>query len=237
MKEAELRELLTKCEGETIECKPDILSRKEIAEYAVGIGNAGGGWLIMGVSDRLPRQVLPLKISSENELAKIRESVADSAQIRITIEIVNTQNGPVLVTQIPARPRGMPYHTRDGKYLIRLGEELRGMTLAEIDDIRREAGMELTAQLISDKAAELISPAGMEELRRMMGEAGASPDLVKLSDMDLLRSLGVLSSDESLLIAGVLLVGKPEAIRRYLPHAQWQFRRMKSDEDVVAAGN
>lgn len=52
MTDAQLRELLSRAEGEAVEFKPNLLSRREIAEYAVGIGNAGGGWLIMGVSDR-----------------------------------------------------------------------------------------------------------------------------------------------------------------------------------------
>lgn len=110
MTEVELRRLLARRESEAIECKPALLSRREMAEYAVGIGNAGGGWLIMGVSDRIPRRVHPVNVPSDDELARIRESVADSAQIHITIEIVPTREGPVLVAQIPARPRGIPFH-------------------------------------------------------------------------------------------------------------------------------
>jgi len=235
MTEEELFSLLVYCENERIECKPKLLSRREIAEYAVGIGNAGGGWLIMGVSDKIPRRILPIDIPSNNELAKIRESVADSAQIHINIEVVPTREGSVVATQIPARPRGIPFHTRDGKYLIRLGEELRGMTLAEIDAIRQEAGMELTAQSVSGYLPDLISPSGLEELRRLMKEAGASSDLINLPDLDLLRSLGVLGRKGSLLLAGLLLVGKNEAIRMHLPHAQWQFRRMKSDTEYDQA--
>jgi len=140
-----------------------------------------------------------------------------------------------MVAHIPSRPRGIPFHTRDGKFLIRLGEELRGMPLSEIDAIRREAGIELTAQPLSDDPPELLSHSGMEELRCLMKEAGASADLINLSDMDLLRSLGVLRNDGKLLIAGLLLAGKAEAIKEHLPYAQWQFRRMKSDTEYDQA--
>jgi ATP-dependent DNA helicase RecG len=218
-------------EDESIECKPKLLSRREIIEYAVGIGNAGGGWLIMGVSDKIPRSVLQIEVPPEEELNRIRDSVANAAQIHVSIEAVSTDEGPVLVVRIPPRPRGTPFHTRDGKYLIRLGEELRGMTLAELDAIRQEAGMELTAALATGDVAGIISASGMEELRSLMKEAGASEDLIKLPDMDLLRSLGVLTGEGHLLMAGLLLVGKPEAIRTHVPYAQWQFFRMKSDTD------
>jgi ATP-dependent DNA helicase RecG len=233
--EAELRSLLAEQEDETVEFKPNLPNRREIAEYAVGIGNAGGGWLIMGVADRPPHHVQRIEIPSDDELAKIRQSVADAAQIHITIETVHPPEGAVLVARIPPRPRGLPFHTRDGKYLIRLGDGLRGMTLPEIDAIRREAGMELSASPIPGKTPDLLSPAGMEELRRLMAEAGASSDLNRLRDPDLLHALGVLREDGALLTAGLLLAGRPETIRAHLPHAQWQFRRMKADTEYDQA--
>ncbi len=235
MTEAELRSLLAEQEGERVEFKPNLLSRRDITEYTVGIGNAGGGWLIMGVADRPPRHVQAIEVPSDEELAKIRQSVADSAQVHITIETVRLPEGPVLVAGIPPRPLGLPFHTRDGKYLIRLGDGLRGMTLPEIDAIRRKAGMELSASPISGKTPDLLSPVGMEELRRLMAEAGASSDLIRLPDADLLRALGALREDGALLTAGLLLAGRPETIRAHLPHSQWQFRRMKSDTEYDQA--
>jgi len=156
--ERELRRLMASFESESIEFKPGIPSRNDIAEYAVGIGNAGGGWLILGVSDRIPRHVLPLPVPQDEDLARIRESVADATQIRIEIETVATIDGTVLAIRIPPRPRGVPFHTETGKYLIRLGEGLRGMTLSEIDGIRREAGIELTANPIMGDPAGMIVP-------------------------------------------------------------------------------
>ena len=235
MNEQELRQLMAASESESVEFKPGMSSRSDIAEYAVGIGNAGGGWLILGVSDRMPRQVLPLPLLQDEDLARIRESVADATQIRIEIETVTTTDGAVLAIRIPPRPRGVPFHTQTGKYLIRLGEGLRGMTLSEIDTIRREAGIELTASPITGDPTGMLSASGLEELRRLMTEAGAAADLIRLADTDLLRSLGVLAGDGSLLLAGLLLAGKPEAIREHLPHARWQFRRMKSDTDYDQA--
>jgi len=233
--EAELFQLMLQRENEAVEFKPKVLKRHEIAEYAVGIGNAGGGWLIMGVTDRFPRRIKPVTMPSEDELAKMRASVADSAGIHVTVEPLPTAQGAVLVVGIPARPRGTLFHTRDGKYLIRLGEGLRGMTVAEIDAIRREAGTELTAEPVPGTPPDLLSASGMEELRRLMQEAGAAVDLVKLADMDLLRALGVLTADGRLLIAGLLLAGKAEAIQQRLSHARWQFFRMKSDTDYDQA--
>ena len=228
---AELQRCIADREAEGIEFKPSLLSRKEIAEYAVGIGNAGGGYLIMGVTNKPPRRIQPVSPPSADDIQQIRRSVYDSAQIHVQVENLATTSGNVVIVPIPARPRGSVFHTRDGKYLIRLGEDLRGMTLQEIDAIRQEAGVELTAQPLPGDWRPLIRAAGMEELRALMKEAGAPADLTRLDDADLLRALGLLADQGELLMGGILLVGTSEQIQRRLPHARWQFFRMLSDTD------
>jgi ATP-dependent DNA helicase RecG len=231
----ELINIIAGREGEQVEFKQSLLSRREFAEYAVGLGNSGGGWLLTGVSDRPPRRVHPFPWPSEEDIQRIRTSIYDAARIRVDFLLVEHPDGPVLAMRVPPRPRGMVFHTQDGKYLIRLDEGLRGMTLPELDAIRREAGGEITAQAVTGSWADLVRPAGMEALRELMIEAGAPRDLTGLSDPDLLRSLGLLNIDDHLLTAGLLLVGHSDAIRALLPHAQWSFFRMKGDTDYEQA--
>ena len=228
---AELQNCIAKREAEGVEFKRSLLTDKDITEYAVGIGNAGGGHLIMGVTDKLPRQIHPVVPLSGDDIQRIRRAVRDSAQIHVAVENLPTPSGNVVVVTIPSRPRGQVFHTSKGKYLIRVGEDLRGLTMAEIDAIRQEAGVELTAQIVPGDWKILIRAAGLEELRALMAEARAEADLLKLGDQDLLRALGVLTPDGQLLTAGLLLVGRSEEIQRRLPHAQWSFFRMQSDTD------
>lgn len=228
MTEEELRCLIEKPEG-NVEFKSKLINRSEIAEYCVGIGNAGGGWLIMGVSDRRPRDILSFQRPSDEELRKIQDSVADGAEIHIVPEILDTTEGCVVAISIPGRPRGALLHTRDGKYLIRLGDGLRGMTPKEIDAIRAEAGVELTAKVLPGKPESLLSPSGMEDFRQLMAEVESSSDLMRLGDADLLRSLGVITKGGHLRMAGLILAGKREAIEEHLSASRWQFRRMTSD--------
>ncbi|MBP8258760.1 MAG: putative DNA binding domain-containing protein [Verrucomicrobia bacterium] len=227
----DLQHCIANREAEGIEFKPALLSRREIAEYAVGIGNAGGGHLIMGVTNKPPRQIQPVSPPSEEEIQQIRRSVYDSAQIHIRVENLATPSGNVVIVPIPARPRGDVFHTRDGKYLIRVGEDLRGLTLTEIDAMRREAGVEFTAAPIPGLPADLLSPAGFEQLRELMFEAHSPSDFAAMKDADLLAALGLLTASGQFNVAGLLLLGRTDAIRQYVPHAQWQFRRMLSDTD------
>ncbi len=235
MTAAELDRFMAGNEGEHVEFKPSLLGRRELAEYAVGLGNSGGGWLFTGISDKQPRRVLAFAWPSDEDLSRIRASIHDSARIRVDFLRIDHPEGPVLAMHVPPRPAGMVFHTQDGKYLIRLDEGLRGMTLAELDSIRREAGSEITALPVAGDWPDLVRPAAMEELRALMAEAAAPRDLTNLTDEDLLQSLGLIDGDSALITAGLLLVGRTEPIRRHLPHVQWSYFRMRSDTDYDQA--
>lgn len=230
-----LNSCLARREGESVEFKPHFIGRKELAEYAVGIGNAGGGFLFMGVSDRVPRHILSFAWPSETELVNARQSIYDAARVRVEFSRIDHPDGPVLAMSIPARPRGTWFHTVDGKHLIRLDEGLRGMTLAEMDEVRREAGAELSAEAVAGDWQALVRPAGLEHLRELMREMQAAPDIAALPDLDLLRALGLIDDGERLRIAGLILVGRSEPLQRALPHAHWSFFRMRSDTDYDQA--
>ncbi len=231
----QLIDCLNRREGEGVEFKPHTLGRKELAEYAVGIGNSGGGWLFMGVSDRIPRRILPFTWPTDSELLNIRQSIYDAARIRVDFSRLDHPDGPVLAMTIPPRPRGAWFHTQDGKHLIRLDEGLRGMSLAEMDAIRREAGVELSAEPVPGDWRTLVRPAGLEVLRDLMREMQAAPDIAALPDADLLRTLGLLTDDGFLRVAGLVLVGHTEPLRQHLPHSHWSFFRMRSDTDYEQA--
>lgn len=228
---AELQALMVGNEAEHVEFKPSLEPRTEIARYAVGIGNSGGGHLVMGVTNRPPRRIQPVDPLSNDDLQLIRRSVYDSAQIHVQVENLDTPEGNVVVVTIPGRSRGHVFHTRRGDYLIRVGEDLRGLTLAEIDAMRAEAGIEFTAAPVDGPWEPLIRPAGMEDLRALMREVGAAADLIRLADSDLLRALGVLTNEGHLIMAGLLLVGQTDEIHRRVTYSQWQFFRMLSDTD------
>jgi hypothetical protein len=138
--EQRLKELIKDEEGERLEFKACLLSRDEIGEYAVAIGNEGGGALVLGVTNSKPRQVKGVPAQSPNDLQQIRRSVLDKTGIRIELQMIDISNASVLCVHIPSRLPGNVFHTKNGKYLMRSGEDLRGMSPVEIANILNEAG-------------------------------------------------------------------------------------------------
>ena|SRR3990167_1024870 len=98
---------------------------KKLYRYCVSIANEGGGYLILGISDAKPRQVVGT--NAFNNPIEMAAKVFNAIGFRVNIEEVAHPGGRVLVFQIPSRPRGTAYHY-EGSYLMRSGEELVPMS-------------------------------------------------------------------------------------------------------------
>jgi predicted HTH transcriptional regulator len=106
-------------------------------KYCVAIANEGGGYLILGVSDKPPRPVVGTQAFRDpvDMAAKLLEVL----KFRVDIEEVAHPDGRVLVFHIPSRPRGTAYQL-DGAYLMRAGESLVPMTEDQLRRIFTEGG-------------------------------------------------------------------------------------------------
>jgi ATP-dependent DNA helicase RecG len=97
----------------------------ETLHYCVGIANEGGGHLIFGVSDKLPRKVVGT--SAHPDVIKCADELFQTLHFRVDLCEVAHPDGRVLVFCIPGRPRGTAYEYK-GTYFMRTGASLRGMT-------------------------------------------------------------------------------------------------------------
>ena len=108
---------------------------EKLCEYCVAIGNEGGGHLILGIRDKVPRTVVGT--TAINDPGGMSEKLFNILGFRVHIEAVQHPQGRVVVLSIPARPRGSAFHL-DGKYLMRIGESLQPMTAEELRRILTE---------------------------------------------------------------------------------------------------
>lgn len=137
---------------------------------------------------------------------------------------------------------GMPPYTDSaGRGTIRIGKDCQPLT----GTLRRKIGVEtgetdFTAQIVADIDPRLLSPTALESLRNQARKERAPDELLRLSDTDLLRTLGLLKSGR-LTRAALLLAGTEDAIREHIPGHNWTFLQMRSDteygnrEDRVSA--
>ncbi|MCY1510679.1 hypothetical protein D9M68_450670 [compost metagenome] len=115
----------------------------KLLRYCVALANEGGGYLVLGVSDKVPRTVVgTLAFANAGETsAKILEAL----RIRVNIQELQHPNGRVLVFEIPSRPIGQPLHF-EGAYLMRSGENLVPMSADQLRRIFAEGRPDFLAQ-------------------------------------------------------------------------------------------
>lgn len=142
-----LNELLDFPEGRQLECKEakNEFGSDKVFKYCVALGNEGGGHLVLGVTDKLPRQVVGT--NAFQDMQKILNQIIDRLHFRVDITELVHPDGRVLVFSVPSRPSGSAYQI-DGAYWMRSGESLIPMT----DDKLRSIHAENKAEWLLEEA-------------------------------------------------------------------------------------
>ena len=100
----------------------------KLLEYCVALANEGGGYLVLGVTNKPPRQVVGSQaFASPTALNNIKARIVDKLKFRVDIRSLQHSHGRVLVFKVPPRPTGQAL-ALDGAYLMRAGENLVTMT-------------------------------------------------------------------------------------------------------------
>jgi ATP-dependent DNA helicase RecG len=102
--------------------------KEKLLKYCIAIANEGGGHLVFGITDKLPRRVVGSQaFPSQSSLNEIKSRILEKLRFRVDVTELQHPDGRVLVFDIPTRPVGTPLAI-DGTYLMRSGEELVPMT-------------------------------------------------------------------------------------------------------------
>jgi ATP-dependent DNA helicase RecG len=110
-----------------------------------------------------------------------------------------------------------PYTDTRGQGTIRIGKDCQPLTGTLRRRIMVETGeTDFSAMEVSGAVESLLSASAMENLRDSAARERAPEELLRQTDRDLLGAVGLVRNCR-LLRAGVLLAGKPEAIRQQFP--------------------
>jgi ATP-dependent DNA helicase RecG len=207
---------------------------QKVVQMAVCMANGSGGTVVFGVADRVAgRADAVLGVPVDIDINRLKKAVYDQTDPKImpVFEELSVPEGTGRLLLMQIHPGMPPYTDTRGYGTVRIGTDCQPLT----GTLRRKIGVETgetdyTAEKIASADTALLSPIALEALRNLAHAERAPDDLLGLSDIEMLATLGLVK-DRQLTRAALLLAGNETALREYVPGYQWTFLQMKSDTD------
>ena len=198
---------------------------EELVKYCVALANEGGGRMILGVTDKLPRHVAGTL--AFGNLERTKTGLTERIHLRVDAEELMHPDGRVLVFHVPSRPIGAPIHY-EGRYFMRSGGNLVPMLPDVLKRIFDESGPDYTAEVCPKATMDDLDPSAIEDLRNRWIKKSKNEKLHSLPAEQLLCDAELVVS-EGITYAALVLFGKKEALGRLLAQAEVIFEYRSSD--------
>ncbi len=180
---------------------------QRLYDYCVALANEGGGHLILGVTDAVPRKVVGTQAFRDPVDAEGK--IHQKLRISVRIHEVSHADGRVLVVQVPSRPRGTAYQV-DGKYLMRAGQQLVSMSEDRLRSIFLEGSpqweLETARASVSDE--EVVAALDTQTMFELLGLPYPSTREEVLRRLEAERAIVRTDSTWSITRLGALLFAK-----------------------------
>lgn len=236
-----LREIIAGGESLTVEFKGEekrLLPDTELLDAVVCLANRPKedlGWLLVGVED--DGRVTGAKPHQGDSIDPLRVQalIANRTRPHLTCraEIVPLEGKPVLVIEVPLA--SMHVGTSDAKYVRRI---IGGKGKPECvpfffhEELSWQASrgvVDYSSLLVPEARWEDLDPLEFERMRRMIRESRGRGDapLLELSDLDLAKALHAVAANhevKGVRVLALLLFGKEEALRRFMPTHEVAFQ-------------
>jgi ATP-dependent DNA helicase RecG len=235
----EIRALLLRLDGETadalededLELKPwenDVRTLNRILrETVVCLANARGGTIVLGIRDRVRTRREALQGVGRYDLFGLKRAIYDGTDPHILVEIEEMQEpeGALLLVHVP---QGMPPHTTsDGVAKIRIGKDCQPLTGRMFARLLAGGGqLDPTQEIMDSLSEEDLDPKEMAELRQIIRREAQSANLARLEDRPLLEALGLVT-ERGITLAGLILLGQTEKLRKFAPQHEVIFLRYR----------
>lgn len=238
MNEHELKDVLDKGETLTVEFKSDVkpLPDREVVVAVVALANTEGGDLYLGIEDdgtvtglhANHRDITGLSAMIANRTnppLSVRVEMLDYsgtpvARIRVskTRQLVSTSEGLLQRRRLLAngKPQAVPFYPHEFSQ--------RQSTLGLADP---------SATPLTSLGTEALNPVDRERLREAIRRYGGDSSLLPLADEDLDGALGLVTSVEGArhpTLAGLLVLGKEETLKRHIPAHEVAFQVLEGTE-------
>jgi len=193
--------------------------RRCLLGYVVALANEGGGALILGVKEKktLPHEIVGTTFA-EGKIGALEDTIYERLSIRVRIDELFDNEKRVLVFNIPSRPVGSTLKF-EGVSLMRIGDSLHVMSDYEYARILSENEPDFSATVCDGLTFEDLDPEAIALMKAGYAKKQDNPAFETFPDNQILSDLGLVENDKYC-YAALILLGKRQALRKYLPMAE-----------------
>ena len=226
-----LTSLLGGWEGECVEFKEagDGFSTSDIGRYFSALSNEANlrarssAWLVFGVKNSTRKIVGTTYRLDRERLNGLKQQIAVGSDPSTTFKEIHelmTDDGRVILFEIPPAPRGIPIGWQTHHY-ARNGECLTGLSFAKLDEIRSQSVSEDWSAIICREAAlDDLLPEAVARAREIYAGKYSEripPETIRSWSDAIFLEKAKLTLGGGLTRACLLLLGRPESTRHLLP--------------------
>lgn len=190
--------------------------RRCILGYVIAICNELGGYLVIGMGDKFPHEVIGTS-QSIDAIGELEAKIYRDTNIRTSVYELFENEKRVLVIEIPSRPAGRVFKFEDVP-LMRVGEELKPMSDEVYLKIINEQEPDFSQQFCHGLRVSDLDEKAILILKDKYSLKQNNPNFKTLSKEQLLSDLELLKNGK-LTNAALILLAKKEVLNEKLPQA------------------
>ena len=204
--------------------------RKSVLGYVCALANEGGGILAFGIKETKPYTLVNSQ-AYIGRIGQLEQNIYRDKAIRVKIsELFDEDNNRVVLIEIPSRPVGKMLYFDDVP-LMRVGDRLERMNEEMYASIVMEKEPDFSAKICPELTVNDIDETAVRILKEKYALKQNNPAFKELPTEQLLKDLDLLTN-EGLTNAALILLGKEEALKKYLPNAQVNIEYRKTLEQT-----
>ena len=198
----------------------DMKKRINLAvDELIAFANNKGGTLYFGVEDNSE----VTGCDGNYDLQNIIESIYEKTRPSIFVDPEEIEYNGKKVIALTVASDGITHATTDGRCLKRLGKNSKPFYPDEMSNRYSEIqSSDFSGRILSDSTEDDINKLEVYKLKEKLKARNPESTLADMDDIAFLRDLALVKSDSGnikLTVAGLLFVGKEQAIKRLLPQA------------------
>ncbi len=199
----------------------DMKKRINLAvDELIAFANNKGGTLYFGVEDN--GEVTGC--DGNYDLQNIIESIYEKTRPSIFVDPEEIEYNGKKVIALTVASDGITHATTDGRCLKRLGKNSKPFYPDEMSNRYSEIqSSDFSGRILSDSTEDDINKLEVYKLKEKLKARNPESTLADMDDIAFWRDLALVKSDSGnikLTVAGLLFVGKEQAINRLLPQAE-----------------